>query len=233
MTRESTTTNRRLLRFNDCHKGERLILVCNGPSLNKTDFSLIKGEIIMGLNKIFLGFKRFKFYPKYYVAINQKVIEQSRKEIEKLNCIRFIRETNNKDCVEESALTYFINSREEATFHRDLSKGFYEGYTVTYAALQIAFYMGFSSIIIIGMDHQYQYTGKPNETKYLSGTDPNHFDPQYFSDQLWDNPDLIKSEHFYRIARDNFERNGREIVDCTVDGACYVFNKRKLRDVLG
>ena len=45
--------------------------------------------------------------------------------------------------------------------------------------------------------------------------------------------DLIKSEHFYRIARDNFERNGREIVDCTVDGACYVFNKRKLRDVLG
>ena len=51
----------RLQRFRDCHRGERLVLVCNGPSLNQTDFSLIRREVSMGLNKIFLGFRRLRF----------------------------------------------------------------------------------------------------------------------------------------------------------------------------
>jgi hypothetical protein len=33
----------RLQRFRDCHRGDRLVLICNGPSLNRTDFSLIRG----------------------------------------------------------------------------------------------------------------------------------------------------------------------------------------------
>ncbi len=64
----------RLQRFRDCHRGKRLVLVCNGPSLNQTNFSLIRGEVSMGLNKIFLGFRRLHFYPRYYLAINRRVI---------------------------------------------------------------------------------------------------------------------------------------------------------------
>ena len=222
----------RLQRFRDCHRGERLVLVCNGPSLNQTDFSLIRSEVSMGLNKIFLGFRRLKFYPRYYLAINPRVIEQSAQEIAQLNCVRFLKNMGNSNPLPESALTYFLQPRPEERFHPDVCQGFFEGYTVTFAALQLAFFMGFSKVIIVGMDHRYSYTGLPNEPHVLKGRDPNHFDPSYFSGHTWDNPDLANSERFYAMARTAFEADNRRILDCTVGGACQVFEKSRLEEEL-
>jgi hypothetical protein len=208
------------------------VLVCNGPSLNQTDFSLFRKEVTMGMNKIFLGFKRFRFYPRYYVAINQLVIEQSATEIESLNCIRFLGGKGSDGPLRESALTYYIHSSPDRRFHANLAKGFFEGYTVTFAALQIAYYMGFKTVVIVGMDHKYAYLGWPNEPRRLEGVDPNHFDPAYFSGCLWNNPDLANCEKFYALARREFEEDGRRIIDCTVRGSCTVFEKGRLEEVL-
>ncbi len=186
----------------------------------------------MGMNKIFLGFRRFRFYPRYYVAINRRVIEQSVAEIKSLNCIRFLGNLGVDGPLGESALTYPICSRPERSFHKNLAEGFFEGYTVTFAALQVAFYMGFRSVAIVGMDHSYAYEGGPNEPRQLEGADPNHFDPSYFSGHTWDNPDLANSERFYAMARDAFEADDRRIIDCTVGGACTVFEKARLEEVL-
>jgi hypothetical protein len=131
----------RLNRFRDCHRGERMVLVCNGPSLNQTDFSLIRKEVSMGLNKIYLGFKRLCFYPRYYAAINRRVIEQSADEIQRLNCIRFLRDLGAHNPFPESALTYLLSSRPEQRSHQDLCKGFFGGQVVTFAALQVIFFM--------------------------------------------------------------------------------------------
>ena len=223
---------RRLNRFRDLHRGERMVLVCNGPSLNQTDFTMIRREISMGLNKIYLGFKKFHFYPRYYAAINAHVIEQSADEIQRMACIRFLRDLGSNNCLPESALTYLLHSDPQQQFHRDLTKGFFEGYTVTFTALQIAFFMGFSEVVIVGMDHRYKYEGLPNEPRTLKGSDPNHFDSTYFSGQTWDNPDLANSERFYGLARKAFEAEDRRIVDCTVNGACTVFEKGRLEEVL-
>ena len=92
--------------------------------------------------------------------------------------------------------------------------------------------MGFSTIVIVGMDHRYSYTGLPNEPHTLQGPDSNHFNPKYFSGQTWDNPDLYNSERFLALARETFEAAGRRIIDCTVDGACTVFEKGRLKEVL-
>lgn len=208
------------------------MLVCNGPSLNQTDFSLIRSEVSMGLNKIFLGFRRLHFYPRYYLAINRRVIEQSAREIAQLNCVRFLKDMHSSNPLPESALTYLLHSRTEERFHSDISEGFFEGYTVTFAALQLAFFMGFSEVVIVGMDHRYSYSGLPNEPHVLKGRDPNHFDPSYFSGHTWDNPDLASSERFYAMARSAYEEDGRRIIDCSVDGACTVFEKSRLEEVL-
>jgi|LakMenE18May11ns_1017448.scaffolds.fasta_scaffold9954548_5 hypothetical protein len=232
MTDQQSHLKHRLNRFRDCHLGKRLVLVCNGPSLNQTDFSPIRKEVSMGLNKIYLGFKKFRFYPRYYVAINRRVIEQSAVEIQGLNCIRFLRDLGTHNPLADSALTYLLSSRPEQRFYEDLCKGFFEGYTVTFTALQIAFFMGFTAVAIVGMDHRYSFEGAPNEPRKLSGLDPNHFDPSYFSGHTWDNPDLANSERFYAMAREAFEAAGRRIIDCTVDGACTVFEKGRLEEVL-
>lgn len=208
------------------HHGETAILVANGPSLNCMDLSPLRRATVIGLNKIFLGFKRFRFHPRYYVAVNAKVIEQSAEQIKALNCVKFLSKRCG-DLVPENALTYHIDTqRPPARFCHDISSGLREGGTVTYAALQIAYFLGFKTVVIIGMDHRFEYSGAPHEARVLDGPDPNHFSPEYFGyGQTWDNPDLALSEESYRVARTEFEKDGRRIIDATVDGACDIFEK--------
>ena len=206
------------------------MLVANGPSLNCMRLDFLRKEIVIGLNKIFLGFSKFAFYPRYYVAVNQKVIEQSYYEIQTLNCVKFIGK-RGEALIPENALTHHINTQDPpARFSHDIAQGLHEGWTVTYVALQIAYYLGFKEVVIIGMDHRYEYIGIPNEEHQLNGPDPNHFTPEYFGGgQKWDNPDLANSEESYRIARAEYEKDGRRIIDATVDGACAIFEKADYR----
>jgi hypothetical protein len=213
------------------HKGQRVVLVCNGPSLNIMDLSFLKKEICIGLNKIYLGFTKFKFYPKYYVAVNQNVLEQSAPEINALTSVKFLSARCPK-LFKANALTHIINTHNPTeNFHCDITQGMEEGYTVTYAALQIAFYLGFKEVIIIGMDHRFDYAGNPNESKFLAGRDVNHFSSSYFSNQKWDNPDLVNSEKYYAIAKTKYKNTGRQIIDATLEGACTVFDKRDYRSI--
>lgn len=216
----------------DRHDGERCVLVANGPSLNRMDLSFLHRQTVIGMNKIFLGFSRFHFYPRYYVAVNRKVLEQSATAIRQLNCVKFVSDRAD-GFLSEDALTYRINTtRARHRFCHDISLGVHEGWTVTYAALQIAYYLGFSEVIVIGMDHRFAYTGEPNQTQKVDGPDLNHFSPAYFGHgQHWDNPDLEHSEESYRIARTEFEKDGRRILDATVDGACNIFTKADYRDI--
>ncbi len=59
--------------------GQRAIIMCNGPSLNKVDFNDLESYKIFtfGLNKINLLFTRTSFRPSVIVAVNPHVIEQN------------------------------------------------------------------------------------------------------------------------------------------------------------
>ena len=59
----------------DIRHGERAILVCNDPSLNKKDFKAMKNEHIIDLNKIHLRLNRFGLNPDCIIAINNLIIE--------------------------------------------------------------------------------------------------------------------------------------------------------------
>jgi hypothetical protein len=199
------------------------------------DLSFLRHECVIGMNKIYLGFRKFRFYPKYYVAVNAKVIEQAASEIKQLNCVKFIGDRCGQSIVKEDALTYHVNTTlPPSRFCGDITKGLHEGWTVTYAALQIAYFLGFHDVVIIGLDHRYRYNGNPNESKKMEGPDPNHFCEDYFGyGQKWDNPDLRNSEESFQIARAEYESDGRCIVDATVDGACTVFDKVDYRQLFG
>lgn len=226
----------RLLSFKKRHTGERCVLVANGPSLNEMDLSFLADEITIGMNKIFLGFELFGFHPKYYLAVNEKVVAQAAAEIQAMTSMKFISRAAAKDHVFEDAFTHYITTHPycldaageaKPFFSRDIARdGVNEGWTVTHVALQFAYYLGFTEVVIIGLDHRFSFEGGPNEAQVLEGADPNHFCSNYFGGgHSWDTPDLAKSEAAYKIARDTYEAAGRRILDATVDGACTVFEK--------
>ncbi len=122
--------------------------------------------------------------------------------------------------------TFLYTTYDSPRFSRDVSGRIWEGATVTYVTMQLAFHMGFDEVIIIGVDHNYETKGKPNTTITSTGDDPNHFSGAYFGKGFrWQLPDLETSEMAYRLARQAYESAGRRIVDATVGGKLTIFEK--------
>jgi hypothetical protein len=119
-------------------------------------------------------------------------------------------------------------------FNTRIDKSFYSGGTVTYVAIQLAYIMGFSEIILIGVDHSFVDKGMPNKVETrTTEIDANHFHPNYFPKGFkWQLPDLLRSELAYTIAREKIEEAGRRIYDATVAGKLQVFEKVDFSDLL-
>lgn len=224
---------RRLKAFKNKHTGERCFIIGNGPSLNSMDLSYLKDEITFGVNKIYLLFDRLGFSTTYYVSINGLVIEQCAKEIEKIKCPKFIKWDYRKYLV-STPETIFLRSRGTAGFYQDPdTQGLWEGGTVTYVNMQLAYFMGFSEVILIGVDHSFKNVKSPNKVVVSEGDDTDHFDPNYFGKGFkWQLPDLETSEKAYRLAREAYESSGRRIVDATVGGKLDIFKKVKYEEII-
>jgi hypothetical protein len=197
------------------------------------DLSFLRHEICFGMNKIYLGFERWNFSPTYYVAVNEFAIEQSIDEIRQMSCPKFIgnRGISSFNPTDDIIFMKTFPPPGEA-FSKRPDMGLEEGATVTYVAMQLAYYMGFSEVVLIGVDHHFVTQGTPHKTVVSEGDDPNHFDPSYFGQGLkWQLPDLEGSEKSYRIAKQVFEESGRRIIDATVNGRCQVFPKEDYRSV--
>ena len=111
-------------------------------------------------------------------------------------------------------------------FAYDMARRVWEGATVTNVALQLAFYMGFEQVILIGVDHNFSSKGDANKTVVSDGADPNHFSANYFGKGFrWQLPDLDTSEVGYKMAREAYRNAGREVLDATVGGKLTVFPK--------
>jgi hypothetical protein len=92
--------------------------------------------------------------------------------------------------------------------------------------MQLALYLGYRDVVIIGVDHSFTTPGPAHQLVTSQGADPNHFDPSYFGKGYrWQLPDLEMSEQAYRLAKDAYERAGGSIVDATVGGKLTIFPK--------
>lgn len=224
-----------LAALKDCHRGETCVIICNGPSLNNTDLSLVRGVPSIGMNRAYLMFDQWGFIPTYFAATAQHVIEQFRDDIRRLPMTKFIGATY-RALFSGDADTYFMRlpPRLVDTFGADLARPISSGGTVTYAALQIAYHLGFAKVIIIGMDHRFSATGTPTQTEVRTAeVDKDHVHPDYFPKGVkWELPNLRRSELAYRLARDAYAADGRVVIDATVDGACTIFEKMSLADAL-
>lgn len=202
------------------HSGEVGLVIGNGPSLKDVPLDFLRKYPSFGTNRIYL---LDGFTPTYYVAVNPLVIDQSKKEILALSCSGyFIR----ADSGFEGTNIFHLRSLPVPLFSTLPQKGVYEGFTVTYVCLQLAYYMGFATAALVGVDHKYNFEGRPNQEMVAEGPDPNHFHPTYFSGGTrWNNPDLAASERSYHMAKTVYEAAGRRIVNLTPGTALDVFEK--------
>jgi hypothetical protein len=216
-----------LHKFYNIHKGKRCFILGNGPSLKHTDLTKLKNEFTFGMNRIYLAFEDMGYETSYYVSVNDLVIEQCAPEILNLKIPRFVSWRAGKRWLTQQENLFFLyTTYTEPKFAKDIRNRLWESATVTYVALQLAFYMGFNEVILIGVDHNFETKGKANTTIVSQGDDPNHFHPGYFGKGFrWQLPDLDMSEVGYKMARDVFEKDNRKVLDATIGGKLTIFDK--------
>lgn len=206
--------------------GDTCIVIGNGPSLKDVPLAFLCHHYqSFGSNRIYL-FDGFS--PTFYACVNPLVLDQFAGEIENVSSIaKFIREGY------DIPGAFPLHSNALPSFSLVPWSGVYEGFTVTYVLLQLAFFFGYKTVLLVGVDHRFEVSGSPNQEVVSVGYDSNHFSRKYFSDGTkWNLPDLESSERSYAMAKSVFDNAGRKIVNLTPNTALDVFEKGELKDYL-
>lgn len=222
----------RLNALRDIHRGETCVILGNGPSLATHDLAEFEGIPSFCLNRGYLKWNEEGRQPTYAVAVNDLVIEQFHGELAALTCPVFV-PWQYHHLFDSRDNIVFIEARWQERFFKDVRKGVWPGATVTFAAMQIAYFMGFTTVILVGVDHRFAQAGPAHLEVVQDKHDVDHFVKDYFGPGVrWNLPDLEQSEISYRMARQVYEADSRRILDATRGGALTVFPKISLEQAL-
>jgi hypothetical protein len=153
----NSPTKRKLESIQGIKEGERCVLVGTAPSIDLIDLSKITGEFIFLVNRGYLLRDRFNKNPDAIMLANPYAFSEYGGHILSqhwdyvfLNC-----EVSDKKPIKDNEIWFSqweYPRMDEDFFQLDCTKPLYHANTVVLAALQIAVWMGFSEIIIVGVD---------------------------------------------------------------------------------
>ena len=169
------------------HKGERVFIVCNGPSLSYEDLDQLKEEFTIACNKIYLAYQNTDWRPTYLSVTDRILWPKISKEIYNFHTPVILTSnlfSKNNQSIYIKSLGYYKNY-EKSNFSFDMNLGAFSGLTVTYLNMQIAAHLGFEEIYLIGCDHFYDEKNVSskgnfkNIPKAVKHEKNNHFHPEY------------------------------------------------------
>jgi len=223
----------RIQQFKNKHKGERCFIIGNGPSLLASDLDQLKNEFTFATNKIFLMFDETEWRPSYYAIVDVAILDQVHEEIKrKIHCPVFYAypaalEIDGFSLNDE--YYYGVDGTvnwKPSPFHtpRFSEEPFilHWGATVTYDCLQLAAYMGFEEIYLLGVDFNYSRLTN-NNGEIIENNVVNHFSPLYGMNVFAGNVDIMRAA--YETARDYAVQHGIKIYNATRGGKLEVFER--------
>lgn len=208
-----------LKKYKNKYENKRCFIIGNGPSLRAEDLEKLDGEITFASHGIYYIYDKTLWRPAFYCAQDYKLILERYDDIKKRckNCDSFFgifpdfRYPNfSENAFGIKLKLQSFNNENPPKFSNDAIKGFYEGMTVTYFALQLAVYMGFKEIYLLGVDHFY------------SGDDNDHFSKE---DVCTNKPQIDKSTLAYIAAKKYADENNIKIYNATRGGKLEVFER--------
>lgn len=154
-----------VLRFKGVHTGERVVVAGNGPSLNKVDLKKINCPTF-GVNGIF---HHPWWKPVYYCAESKKFCRANAgKVLRYKGPVKFIADRCRQFLTSKKPEKWHVRALKRVAwvkvapkttdrpqFSTVCHKAVCHGMNVIYMCLQLAFYMGASQVVLIGLDFDY------------------------------------------------------------------------------
>jgi len=221
---------KRMLELRDKYQGQYCFIVGNGPSLRITDLEKIKDSGIksFGCNGAWSAFDKTKWRPDFYFisdifAIRNYVDDENVLKLIQKECENvFLRcGLNTKKLFGDNVYLFNqIYSRDSngISFSNECEKRVYIGYTVTYIMLQMAIFMGFSPIYLLGVDHS--YSTELNNGKVEKKECEDHAS---FLKEGKDIYDIYRTTNAYVSAKKYADAHGIDIRNATRGGKLEVF----------
>ena len=181
-------------------KGKRVFIIGNGPSLNKIAVEKLAHEYTFSFNRAYIAYEQWGFKPNFYISTDDVVV---RDNFDEINGLLRSKDYENTE--------FFLPALEGMTFEvapnlykldtyisnllfdENVDEGFARMGDVAASTVQLAVYLGFREILLVGVDANYTRGDRGAKvdsgesanvgwTAYESQTDedPDHFIPNYF-----------------------------------------------------
>lgn len=228
-----------LRKYKNIHKGLRCFIIGTGPSLTTDDLELLKDEITFGSNRIFEIYPRTSWRPTYYMNQDHQLIEKYVDEIGKLDAegiflpIEYLHQFAGKDKISYFVLRHRDFYPKDADFSKSIHHYLGQGFTVTYGAIQMAYYMGFSEVYLLGIDHNYSISLNEKGIPIMNDGVQDYFKGSTASNKGLNLPRVVESTVAYMTAR-KFADKQRDftVYNATRGGKLEAFERVELEKIL-
>lgn len=244
-----------LQKYKNIHSGKRCFLVGTGPSLEIEDLDTLhkNHEICFSGNGIFQVYDRTKWRPDYFVTVDPSVFSVVKDNWEVINAdsMIFFRDEYNyskefkRDDFPEVNYVHMVpamGNYNHPPFSLDITESVIDASTLIFSAAQIAMYMGFVEIYLLGVDNSVGMSVK------------DHFDNEYLEEKhsgIFIKSDINRKrvsikdrnytyscidfhnqlERVFESADYNIKQNGKRIINATRGGMLEALPRKSFDEV--
>ena len=226
---------------NSC-QGERCFIIGNGPSLTREDLDLLKNEKTFAANRIYKMYPYTDWRPTYYMIIDYAIIHTMNKENEKalgaeyffVASRKLAQKYKNQNAhqigKEVSVPVHPYNRVPLQKVKEDVYQCFSHPYSVTITAFEMAFYMGFKEIYLLGVDHSFAVEIDMNGKRHINENIASHFKEDSDKGKYFSCKEALTIE--YETCKKYADQHGIKVVNVTRGGKLEVFERDTLENIL-
>lgn len=190
---EGTKWGKQIAAYQGRYTGRRCFLIGNGPSLRAEDLEALhqNGEITFAFNRIYNIFDQTRWRPTFYISQDEKMLQGCADVVNALELavkfipiqLRWYYGIDIADACYFNMISQQYDDPENFYFSDDAAHRLYNASTCMYTAAQMAVYMGFSEIYLIGVDHHFRVSQNQKGEIVVDVTAKDYFTEKYNEDK--------------------------------------------------
>lgn len=232
---EMTKDGKKILQFKNKYKNRRCFFIGNGPSLRVEDLSVLhsNNEISFAFNRIYNIFNKTDWRPTFYISQDERMLDGCKEIVNGLNLqykfipiqLKWDYNINIHNAINfNMRIQPLDNPINKLLWSNDAASCIYCASTGMYTAAQLAAYMGFNEIYLIGVDHHFHISQNNKGEVIVDNEVKDYFTENYNTDRekLYI-PNTEKSTYTYIAMKKYCDEENIKVYNATRGGKLEVF----------